>query len=100
MKSRTLIAAGLIVAAGSAMAGELMTAPYGAASDGLGEHNCSCINRGSRTQLGDLACLRVGKRQYTAQCVMTLNNPSWHFVRDGCEPQRISWLAVTGLPTL
>jgi hypothetical protein len=84
----SIVAGFASASAAAAELGPLRQAPGAGATT----HNCSCLNRGTRVQLGDSTCLRVGDREYTAQCAMTLNNPSWHYVGEGCEPDRISLL--------
>lgn len=51
--------------------------------------DCTCLNRGERVLLGDTTCIKVGEREFTAQCAMTLNNPTWHYVTEGCRPPDI-----------
>jgi len=45
-----------------------------------------CTNRGERVETGETACLRVGGRSFTARCGISLNNPTWREVKDGCDP--------------
>lgn len=62
--------------------------------------DCYCTNRGERVEMGQTACIRVGSSEYTAVCGMSLNNPAWRKVQDGCAPGPGAGLApVTGAPT-
>ena len=46
---------------------------------------CFCTDRtGSRIELGETICLQVDGRMFTARCEMSLNNPMWREVQDGC----------------
>ena len=56
--------------------------------------DCTCLNRGERVLLGDTTCIKVGEREFTAQCAMTLNNPTWHYVTEGCRPPDIMSLLL------
>lgn len=47
--------------------------------------DCYCTDSsGSRVELGDFICLQVDGRMFTAQCQMSLNNPMWREVQQGC----------------
>jgi hypothetical protein len=46
-----------------------------------------CTNRGARIEVGELACLKVNGKAFVARCGMSLNNPMWRRVRDGCPAQ-------------
>lgn len=47
--------------------------------------DCYCTNTsGDRVELGDMVCLYVNGRSFTAQCQMSLNNPMWREVSEGC----------------
>ncbi|MEM6589059.1 MAG: hypothetical protein AAF641_11475 [Pseudomonadota bacterium] len=47
--------------------------------------DCYCTNStGDRVELGEMICLHIGGRSFTAQCQMSLNNPMWREVSDGC----------------
>lgn len=47
--------------------------------------DCYCTDRnGDRVELGQTICLRVDGRMFMAQCQMSLNNPMWRKVADGC----------------
>lgn len=67
--------------------------------EGFSYPECYCTNRGERVELGETACLRVGGRSFTARCDMSLNNPTWRRVEDGCPPDGLSGLpAPTDAP--
>ena len=57
------------------------------AAPGFSYPDCYCTNRGERVEMGELACIRIGATAYTARCAMSLNNPTWRKVEDGCAPQ-------------
>ncbi|MEO0371912.1 MAG: hypothetical protein AAF231_10680 [Pseudomonadota bacterium] len=60
----------------------LVAAPLGAQAKSV---DCYCTNStGERVELGELICLTVGGRSFTAQCQMSLNNPMWREVSNGC----------------
>ena len=47
--------------------------------------DCYCTNStGERVELGEMVCLFVNGRSFTAQCQMSLNNPMWREVSEGC----------------
>ncbi|MGG7566405.1 hypothetical protein ACQ5SO_09620 [Rhodovulum sp. DZ06] len=69
---------------GGAGGGNGWTAPPPA--EGHSYPDCYCTNRGARVEMGALSCLRVGGEEFTARCGMSLNNPAWRRVRDGCDP--------------
>ena len=47
--------------------------------------DCYCTDRtGERVELGDTVCLHVDGKSFMAQCQMSLNNPMWRKVGDGC----------------
>ena len=47
--------------------------------------DCYCTDRGgARIELGQTICLQVDGRMFMAQCQMSLNNPMWREVQDGC----------------
>lgn len=46
---------------------------------------CYCTDKtGSRIELGELICLQVDGRMFTARCEMSLNNPMWREIQEGC----------------
>ncbi|MGI3211351.1 hypothetical protein ACROSR_09575 [Roseovarius tibetensis] len=53
--------------------------PDGTAAD------CYCTDRnGDRVEMGETICLQVDGKMFMAQCQMSLNNPMWRKVSDGC----------------
>ena len=47
--------------------------------------DCYCTDKtGARVELGQTICLQVDGRMFMAQCQMSLNNPMWRQVQDGC----------------
>ncbi|WP_026187425.1 hypothetical protein [Ensifer sp. BR816] len=62
------------------------------------DRRCTCRNRdGTKYELGQIACIRVGGISYMARCEMDLNVTTWKKVRDGCPTARMT---LSGLPTL
>ena len=46
---------------------------------------CFCTDKtGARIELGQMICLQVDGRMFTARCEMSLNNPMWREVHEGC----------------
>ncbi|MEM1351466.1 MAG: hypothetical protein AAGF27_03940 [Pseudomonadota bacterium] len=46
---------------------------------------CYCTDRtGARVELGETICLQVDGRMFMAQCQMSLNNPMWREISQGC----------------
>jgi len=46
---------------------------------------CYCTDQsGGRVELGQTICLHVDGRMFTAQCQMSLNNPMWRELSEGC----------------
>ena len=46
---------------------------------------CYCTNTsGDRVELGEVMCLFVDGRNFTAQCQMSLNVPMWRKLNEGC----------------
>ena len=46
---------------------------------------CYCTDKtGSRVELGQVICLQVDGRMFMARCEMSLNNPMWREVQEGC----------------
>ena len=81
------------LAAPVALAALLGTAAA-AAADVVGPggklRDCYCTDsRGRRVELGQTICLFVDGRMFTAQCQMSLNNPMWRKLRDGCLSSRL-----------
>jgi len=54
-------------------------------AEGHSYPECYCTNRGVKVQVGQMTCLKVGGREFTARCGMSLNNPAWREVKDGCD---------------
>lgn len=47
--------------------------------------DCYCTDsRGKRVEIGQTACLQIGSEQVFAQCDMSLNNPAWRRLGEGC----------------
>ena len=47
--------------------------------------DCYCTDsKGERVELGEKICLHVDGKSFMAQCQMSLNNPMWRKVSDGC----------------
>lgn len=47
--------------------------------------DCYCTDStGGRVELGELICLFVDGKSFMARCEMSLNNPMWRKVSDGC----------------
>lgn len=52
---------------------------------------CTCRMRdGSKLELGQTACIRVGDVAYLARCEKDLNVTTWRKLRDGCPEARLS----------
>lgn len=85
--SRPLILPAVIAAlfgASSAAADALWVRPK--AKEGYSYPECYCTNRGERIEMGGMTCIRIGSTEYLARCGMSLNNPAWRKVEDGCPP--------------
>ncbi|WP_371059405.1 hypothetical protein [Rhodosalinus sp. 5P4] len=49
--------------------------------------DCYCTDStGGRVELGESICLTVDGRSFIAQCQMSLNNPMWREISEGCAP--------------
>ncbi|SLN11194.1 hypothetical protein PSA7680_00110 [Pseudoruegeria aquimaris] len=47
--------------------------------------DCYCTDsKGARVELGEMICLQVNGRMFMAQCQMSLNNPMWREISEGC----------------
>ena len=47
--------------------------------------DCFCTDsEGKRVELGRMTCLQIGSQQFMARCDMSLNNPTWRRVSEGC----------------
>jgi len=78
--SISVILAGLSPAAG--LAAEVFVPPP--PKEGYSYPECKCSNRGEMLPMGALVCLRVDGKTFLARCEMSLNNPTWRRVQDGC----------------
>jgi hypothetical protein len=76
------VAAAMLAA--PAAAGSDWTPPP--AKDGYAYPACYCTNRGENVPIGGYACLKIGSREVLARCGMSLNNPAWRTVQEGCPP--------------
>jgi hypothetical protein len=46
---------------------------------------CFCTDSsGQRVDLGKTTCLKIGSQQVLARCDMSLNNPTWRRIQEGC----------------
>jgi len=54
------------------------------AKEGYSYSDPYCRNQGHRVEIGDLSCLRVDGRVFLARCGMSMNNPVWRMVQEGC----------------
>ncbi len=45
-----------------------------------------CTNRGIRVDVEDQSCLIIGDRTVQAVCDISLNNPTWRVIGEGCTP--------------
>lgn len=53
--------------------------------DGFRYPDCFCTDStGKRIEIGQTTCLQIGSQTFTAQCGMSLNNPTWRRISDGC----------------
>ncbi|WP_321185924.1 hypothetical protein [Pseudooceanicola sediminis] len=51
--------------------------------------DCYCTDKtGARIELGEVLCMEVGGRLFTAQCQMSLNVPMWRELAVGCLTSR------------
>jgi hypothetical protein len=80
----------LLVTAGATLAvGEEMGAPGvfvpPAPREGFTYPPCYCTDtEGRRVEIGETACLTIAGKAVTALCRMSLNNPAWRTLEDGC----------------
>ncbi|CAN7428772.1 hypothetical protein LJR235_002712 [Pararhizobium sp. LjRoot235] len=52
---------------------------------------CTCRDRdGSKLELGQTTCIRIGNVAYLARCEMALNVTTWRKLQDGCPEARVS----------
>lgn len=53
--------------------------------EGFRYPDCFCTDsQGKRIELGKTTCLQIGSSQVMARCAMSLNNPTWRRLSDGC----------------
>ena len=53
--------------------------------------DCYCTDKtGGRVEIGEMTCLHVDGRSFMAQCQMSLNNPMWREISDGCLSSSLS----------
>ena len=72
-----------LLIAGPALAD--VTSPSGKTVD------CYCTDsKGQRVELGQTICLQVDGRMFMAQCQMSLNNPMWREMSEGCLSSELS----------
>ncbi|MFK5997501.1 MAG: hypothetical protein QM492_05275 [Rhodobacterales bacterium] len=47
--------------------------------------DCYCTDKtGARVELGTMVCMKVDHRDFIARCEMSLNNPMWREIKQGC----------------
>ena len=47
--------------------------------------DCYCTDKnGVRVELGTTVCMKVDHRDFIARCEMSLNNPMWREIKQGC----------------
>lgn len=47
--------------------------------------DCYCTDKiGARVEMGTMVCMSVGGRDFIARCEMSLNNPMWREISQGC----------------
>ncbi|MFV0475070.1 MAG: hypothetical protein ACK5MQ_12825 [Pikeienuella sp.] len=88
MKQAIAIAALFFLVAGAVAADPVFERPK--AKEGHPYPECYCTNRGVRVEIGETSCLRVGGREFTARCGVSLNNPAWRDMKEGCAPSPLS----------
>lgn len=84
----------VVFLAGAAFAGDLPQSTPMADSnrfqapkpkEGFRYPDCFCTDgTGERIEMGQTTCLSIGSQSFTARCSMSLNNPMWRRVADGC----------------
>ncbi len=73
----------VLLALAAGMAAADVKLPSGKVQD------CYCTDRnGGRVELGEVICLHVDGRMFTARCEMALNNPFWREIGEGCASSR------------
>jgi hypothetical protein len=59
--------------------------PSGVTAADVAAHDCYCTDKtGARVELGVSICMNVDGRSFIARCEMSLNNPMWRELSDGC----------------
>lgn len=88
-----LVAAMLVVAPAAALADEPKFTPVQQGNQyvppkpkkGFRYPDCFCTDStGQRIEMGQTTCLSIGSQSFTARCAMSLNNPTWRRISDGC----------------
>lgn len=55
------------------------------------DFHCTCrAGDGSKHELGQTVCIRVGGKPYLARCETSLNVTTWHKIQDGCPEASLS----------
>ncbi|MDO9415843.1 MAG: hypothetical protein Q7U22_06980 [Pararhizobium sp.] len=58
--------------------------------------HCTCRNRdGSKHELGQTTCIKVGDTPYLARCEMDLSVTTWRKLQDGCPEASLSTLNMS-----
>ena len=53
--------------------------------DGFRYPDCFCTDsEGKRIELGQMTCLKIGSQQVLARCAMSVINPTWRHISQGC----------------
>ena len=53
--------------------------------EGYSYPDCFCTgSKGERVELGQTTCLTIGSKRVLARCEMSVNNPSWKRIGEGC----------------
>ena len=61
--------------------------------------DCYCTDKtGARVELGEKICMQVDGKMFMAQCQMSLNNPMWRKLSDGCLSSELSDPALEPRP--
>ena len=69
------------------LAALLLLAAPAAADQTIGGKTVDCYctdSQGNRVEMGEMICLTVNGRSFMAQCQMSLNNPMWREISEGC----------------